>query len=530
METVTSKSEFIHSKMDYIDACKRNAIQKRELESKLIYDQSRIIPFQHKGSEVKAYIADLPSRMDDQLIIMDWIHDLRTKGITPENETLMMEVSLHDAFVTMYTLNNLRKCKIPNFLYYHGVLSIGKRMYNCLSEYTFNTDFQRWKSFYEICIREEFKVVLSYYLSVLFAIYEANHEYEYTHYNLIPENILMKPMNEKHFNVQYDFRGSRLSIENYGFVPLIINHSTSYIRFKIDDSLRSFGYNDVNKIPAENRGIYCDRGFPITDAYRLIVSILKITKEQNTDVYEKFLPLYSFFEKYKSLNLNEANPFLSYNRETAEIRIGDFINFILDKYPAIISKNSSNNILCCSGTHLHVKDSSFVYHVPRNFVQLFDFIEWNQIFGNQEVYEQTMNVFNSYYFKDAFNTEISKLDDLTERLETHEPIYQIPETFQILKNKRYLDLLISNINSMIEYYNAWESVEFNTKILKKLTEEASELEDILEKYSSLVENNKKYYESLIESLQKIKYMFLEDQNIPRDVVLRQLLFFETLQG
>jgi len=247
----------------YIESSKYNAIVKQDIELKLLYQQSQSLPVFFE--EQKAFVISNPNNynLESDEIIMEWVRKLRIDGLI--RETPMLKTTFHDSFVSLFSLNSLRKMGSPNFLYYYGIMTTESNVY-ALSEYTFNSDYKKWKTLEEVCGIQSYEVILKYYLSILLSIYQANHTCNYTHYNLKPSDILMKPVDEKEYETEYQFRGRNIYINNSHYIPLITNNHKSYINITLDGTNKSFGYNNIEDIPFEFKGIYCDRGFPITDA------------------------------------------------------------------------------------------------------------------------------------------------------------------------------------------------------------------------------------------------------------------------
>jgi hypothetical protein len=122
----------------YIKEARINAITKRDLEMQLVNKKTALLPVSFSGAAT--YISYNPDEfnLESDELVREWIRDLRINN--EQKETLMHNISQHDAFITLFSLNNLRKTGIPNFLYYHGVVSFNNKYFAfCSASDVFST-------------------------------------------------------------------------------------------------------------------------------------------------------------------------------------------------------------------------------------------------------------------------------------------------------------------------------------------------------------------------------------------------------
>lgn len=510
MKLSSLEFSFEMNEQSYIKASKINALSKKDLEAQLLNRKRSLLPITFSNSPTYVYYNPDDYNLESDELVNEWVRDLRIND--EDRETLMHNVSGHDAFTTLFSLNNLRKAGVPNFLYYHGVVNFNDNFF-ALSEDVFNKEYKTWPTFTEICKKESFKTILEFYISVLLAIYTANHKFEYTHYGLTCDNIIMKPVENTNFDVEYTFRNKTVYITNKNYIPIITGQEKSYVRLNIDGTDKSFGYNNVDEIPFEFKGIYCDRGFAIADAYTLLNSILEVLKEYNMEAFEKFRELSSFFNGY--VNLTD-DKFLLYHNGTKDIHLGDYIAYMLLKEETIIKFESKSALLRCSGIQLEIKNNSNEYYTYKNLIQFYDYCR----------------IYNKFVINDSENNlikkELIKYETLKTALSLRPIIYQFPKNKSLISNKKYIDVMTSNIAELIDYYNNWERLKTSLLIIGTLSRSIEPLQDIALSYNELAVENKVYYKVIISQFIILKNLTRENKDI-YNTLIKYVLFLESIE-
>lgn len=516
---------------DYIQKCLDNANHKLNLENDILYTRTLNLPLSFNKMDSVVHFSTLPGSLETYELVMDWIRDLRLNHINNEN-IFSESIHVHEGFVTLYALNSLRRTHNPNFLYYYGVVRNGTKLYP-LSEYNFNTNNIEWIPFKYICQNQKFDVILSYYLSILFSLHNANREFRYTNYNLCIENIMMKTMSQNSFDVEYLFGDKKFFVTNHGYIPVIMKQTKSYVKVIVDGQNKSFGYNNTHDIPFETQGIYTDRGFVITDAYKLLMGILEITFVHNREVYDKFLTIYSYFSKESPEKYFGTNYFIPYYDKTSHFSLTDLINHILNLHPSMVSNESQNDVLKCVGFNLEIKSQSLEYYTAKNTIQLYDFLKFyshrvshmeNQ---NNQIIEKGINFFEKYFEVENLKREKVRQQKIRDILYNHDVLYEIPEDITIFDNDRYTNLFLKYIDNSIMYLNTWERTKTGIKILQYLRQGNDNFGLLFEDYSKMVEDNHLYHESLFTNLIKIRVVIRNSSKL-KVKFSKVITFLETL--
>jgi hypothetical protein len=479
---------------------------KRDLELKLMFQNTLGLPVFFEDKKACVIFSPNTYSLESDEIVKEWIRKLRIDGLN--RDTIMLGTSSHDAFICLFVLNSLRKMGSPNFLYYYGVMS--NSSFYALSEYTFTSNYKKWKTFEDICQTQSYETILKYYLSILLSIYQANHICSYTHYSLTPSDIFMKPIEDKEYEAEYQFRGGNLYILNGSYIPLITNHHKTYANITIEGENKSFG-------------VLYNRGFPITDAYSLLKHIIRILNECKSPVYNSFVNLSTFFE---GISRGEEY-FIPYYDNTQGPSLGDFIDFIIKKNEGIVSYKINKPLLRCMGVNLEIKHSIINYYSAKSLIQLYDLINFNLVDYNKEILQSSFKQFSSLYHKEAYSKELHRFEGFKSILNKHAIIYEIPDDIKLLRNNKYRDVLIKNMKSMIVYINEWEKVKTYTTIFQFLSEFGQDYNSIYGYYQNIIDANQGYYNTLINQLKNVKDKIQDDKDTYY-LFLNEIILLENL--
>jgi len=520
----------------YIEECKINALRKKELELQLLHNKSVILPILNSSFENYIYFSSSPGSIESNEIIMEWIRDVRL-GLNP-NKYLIHQISSHEGFVCLNTINLLRKNKNPNYIYYHAVAEIKDEKsssFYTLSEDLFEEEDIFNLSFRDICETESWETILEYYIALLLSLYNANKDVNFANYDLNLDNIMMRKVSNNKFDVEYEFDDRIIWITNNKYVPTMTRFSKSYINIFIEEIPKSFGYNNISQLPFETKGIYCDRGFVISDAYTLLMHILEFTYEKNKEVYEKLKPLLSFFTKKQPTELFSNRYFLPYLDKTENLNLKDYITYVYKNYKELFKFNPVNDVLKCIGYKLEVKSKSLEYYTIKNTVQLYDLIRYFSDFiteDNKEdiiyIINKSINYYSKFYEKDNIKRDLERIEEIEDCLKNHNVIFEAPEYLSILKSPRYSKILTNYINSCVLYFNTWERLKIGIKIMSYLCSTSPIFKELYDKYVEIMENNKDYYHTMYINLINIRKIFRNDINLIIQYKT-QILFLESLE-
>jgi hypothetical protein len=520
----------------YIQECKENALRKKALELQLLHNKSVILPILSSTFENYVYFSSSSSSLESTELVMEWIRDVRL-GLNPYKH-LIHQISSHEGFACLHALNLLRKNKNPNFIYYHAMAEIKNdkdSTFYTLSEDVFEEEDIFSTSFREICETSNWETILEYFISLLLSLYNANKDIAFANYDLNLDNIMMRKCSSEIFDVEYDFENRSLWITNRGYIPTMTRFSKSYINILIDNIPKSFGYNNISQLPFEPKGIYCDRGFVISDAYCLLLNILECTHTKNKEAYENLKDLLLFFTKEDASKLFSSRYFLPLFEKTEIFTIKDYILFIYGKYKDIIKLSPRYDVLRCIGNKLEIKSKSLEYYTVKSTIQLYDLIRYFYDFMDEDnshiianMINKSIEYYSKFYEKDNIKKDIERVLEIEDCLKSHNVIFEIPEFDNILKNTSYSKILKKYIDSCIVYFNGWERLKTGIKILNYLSSSSEIFKELYDKYVEIMENNKDYYNNMYINLINIRKYFRSNLSLFK-IYKTQILFLESLE-
>lgn len=163
--------------------------------------------------------------------------------------------SINEAIIGLLGTNKLRSI-IPNFIYLYGVVTSGDN-----SSYYLLYEAISAKTLEEYCNdKPNPDLLLTYYIQIVLAIYNAEIITGYTHYNLTPDNILLRSISNSYISLEYNYNGKKYPIITDS-VATIINQE--YSRISYDEAYYGLsGY--------ESFGVNPDRSAGFNDVYKLL--------------------------------------------------------------------------------------------------------------------------------------------------------------------------------------------------------------------------------------------------------------------
>lgn len=466
---------------------------------------------------------------------------------------------IHEAFIGIYALNSLRKKGIPNFGYIYSAYETTYPLYNVVEKkfYTHkNINFDVSKNGYDtnqvfcflyedinyshtlfdVCKTSNFEVILGFYLQILFALKSANDYFDYAHYDLHSKNILIRNVVNDYFDIEYDIEdGKKIWIRSQtGAVATIVDYSTSYIALKADEKICNFGYNNYDEVPFEQVGIYTNKGFVISDAYKLLLHILICTYLSNRPTFDKLKIILSFFtnESPENCIINQKETFfhLPYHNKTKDLKIVDFIKFILKKFEnsSIIHYKSNGKNLKCIGNSLEASTLYYknnLYYIPSTMIQLYDFIKYYANMYNESkdqryigIINQTALSFEKEYRHEVSRIEKTRIESLSNILNNRFILYEVSYNVNILKCDIFKNNIFNHIERCLYYINSFERLKTGIKILEFIEKGGEMFKSYYTEYMELFNKNKKFYEGVRQNLLKFYVFFShsleQHSNIP----------------
>lgn len=260
---------------------------------------------------------------------------------------------LRALIISNFGLNNLRDL-CPNFRYFYGFLNIdeiisrGSRVESWLpnpeeGKYTLmiwenvemNRHAQSLATALRSMTREQF---LNVYLQMLYALRLADNFYEFTHYNLIPENVYL--IDTKETAIRYSTEhGHEEYLETTHFAKMI-DYRKAHARVKINEGHYHFGTTGLSTFQTH--------GFPLQDAYMLLMNCMVLAKGfDNTILLDTGRRLHQFFNGEDSLESalytqKKYGYHLPYSKETKLWSLDSYLSYIREIFPCRFMKRVTN--------------------------------------------------------------------------------------------------------------------------------------------------------------------------------------------
>lgn len=373
----------------------------------------------------------------------------------PQNDEL-----LHELFVGLYGTNLLRKY-IPNFSYIFGGFKCSpplidqesKRVVSwCLNDrnavnyviYEYINPSISFGDYIKTCTGPEF---INIYLQILYALRLGLKLIDFTHYDLHPENILLREMEQKDFQIQYETEKGMEYIRTK-YVPTIVDFGMSHIKY---------GTEHFGKSGLIAYSIYPYRSWIMHDAYKLLMfGIFHGYRANNSNVINELTKIFRFFNKTED-PITAANSQIKY-----------YFSLPLD--------NNTNNITL-DGLIRHIRlvsDTSFINPVKFGVPTL----DCQKMCLSIDNYLSEINV--NPTDKISVPTDITDFYDLAIRLQSYNEEaqkeslmrifpYQSSMNNHIILIKSILNDLISEKNGLkiidLKYYTVGQLFNYNTMTL-----------------------------------------------------------------
>lgn len=475
--------------LEYFEQSRQNATAKQKLEYEILNEKTILM-----DENTKILIA--PNCMESQYLITKMIHDkrLNESGNTFINEN--KESSFHECFVNLYGLNSLRRDKIPHFEYFNGVCQKEGKLY-LINENEFTT-----VPLINIIPNLSSKKIVNIYLGILMSLYDANQKLRYTHYNLDCNSIEMRYISPGEINVKYTVDGNDFWLDYDSYIPVIKNSETSFVRMYVDEGQRSFGMNNLDKIPCEDRGIYVDRDFPITDAYRLLKDLMRVTILENTNAYRDLNKIWLFFDKYVDEKHQELD-FIPYDDKYAHLTLKKLIDYIIKYFPLYLKFNPEN-VVNVNGYEITFRNIQSPYLFSNSLIQLYDLIKFH--YSKDKTQKTFIKEGVAHYLENYYEDDLQFYKDFSEKVsdivENCDDIYEMSNNTKLLNSNKYLKDFRKHIIQGIEYFNYWDLLKIYSKVMKYLEHDVMNITELSTKFQSLLTEYEEYYNTLYETLMK----------------------------
>ena len=345
---------------------------------------------------------------------------------------------LHELIVGLYGTNKLREY-IPNFAYIFGGFKCSPPLIDpktkkvvtwCLHNdnpvnyviYENIAPSISMAKYLETCSGVQF---VNTYLQILYALRLALKLIDYTHYDLHYENVLMRIISDKDFQIPYETENG-IEYITTRVIPTIIDYGFSHIRtndlIDNDDNIiiKGHHYGKNRFIPFS---VFSYRSWIMHDLYKLLMfSILAALRSKNNSVYTEAYKIFRFFNKLEDpTSAIQQESFLSFS-----FPLNDYTNnFTIDNLALhiksvcecdFISKvRSTDPILNCEkmclteGEFLNEIGLNSAIGVPDNIIEFYDIMVRLQNEG-REIEKDT--IARAFPYQRRMNEHINKTKEL----------------------------------------------------------------------------------------------------------------------
>lgn len=211
----------------------------------------------------------------------------------------------HEAFVGMAAINKLRN-KIPNFVHTYGLYKCAPILVNQNKEvveycpspeptypYLVIENIDNAKGMRDVAPYLSCQEFLEVYIQIINAINVANKEFDFSHYDLHQDNVLIQQFKDPVTVPIY--LSDRIIYLHTRHLARIIDLGRAHVKIG-KYHFGEPGYHHVNA--------YYDRSFPIYDTYKILLASYKPREDQE---YERLMDkLYQFYKEDKSITQRMA--------------------------------------------------------------------------------------------------------------------------------------------------------------------------------------------------------------------------------
>jgi serine/threonine protein kinase len=327
--------------------------------------------------------------------------------------------------------------------------------------------------------------VVNIILQLLFALNVAYEDYDFTHYDLHANNVLIRKL-DKPISLRYKFNDNIYYI-NTGYIATIIDYG--FAHFKLDNV--DYGYTDAYKMD-----VFPDKSFPLYDIFKFITSVYKWSgrkpeKGHSEEVGEIAEELFKFFDEtirnemtieeiLQDREIPRPIPLLPRISKYEKLTFMDFFEFIekFEEFNQICTEEPIYEVFGCFGTKACPKTDDIVkqlqinaYDIPIDPYEFYDLLNYNESPDGDHAF--ALDLVENYNYKGGFAILKEKRKIIDTSLKY---LIENTETFTLLdvdirKQKDYDKYRerLDNIGMIIEDVTGYETLE---KVYNFLVERA----------------------------------------------------------
>lgn len=273
-----------------------------------------------------------------------------------------------------------------------------------------------------------FQQWLNKYMQVLYSLSEANKLFDYTHYDLHTENVLVRTIDSPLFSIPYQTEKGK----------------TEYLATEDIATLIDYGFSHV-KVDGENFGVYHaifdsvfpQRGFYLHDAYRLLMwSLYDMKAAKNMAAFQGAAQILKFFNSAEPAEklVDEQRPyyyFLPFSNKVAFLTLFDLTRYIRATVatPFITEQPTTQRVLGCDGTDACSSGSGLIKMIgmgsgptAENFFEFYDLVTRLNAEGKTK---EIQDVISKFDYHTARGKEINEYNQLISDLSSQLVNYQV---------------------------------------------------------------------------------------------------------
>lgn len=462
----------------------------------------------------------------------------------------------HEAFVGLYAINSLRAI-IPNFMYTYGLMAENKFINRKFPQYvktisylTLNDDDDKaaYKKLHLVVesidksvslddfimkIDVNFNIFINVFMQILYALENAQHLIDFTHYDLHSGNILISKKTGLSNEILYQRANGENRYVSGNYLATIIDFGFTHV--KVDN--KDYGINR-NYYSGNKNALH-----PLFDIYKLLgfISYNYLTYNSKPEI-EKFnlflekvwqiftpdIPWKTLVTEQRELRYNyvkniDKNPYLM------SVFVEQVEDILEENFSINFTKKISDNILYCNNTNCKNNDEILEYENLKinntSFTDIISVYDYYHYASNDiTVLEFVIHYVTTDYFKSSFKNEFNKfnklLDNLYDNLIKASNLLKVNSMNVInIKYKNTATNIANGVYTIIEILHYINQINFDIKILNFYVVKVFDIIDdntIKHQYNEFIKSYYQNYNNILTDLNIFKEdtIILIKNNLP----------------
>lgn len=341
--------------------------------------------------------------------------------------------SIHEYVIGALALNNLRQY-IPNFAYVFGTFDCASPVIGANKEIDTWCGYQPGVNYviYEnvnpavplgnLNKNITFDRFLNYYLQTLLALRLAREKYDFTHYDLHDQNVLIRKLPQR-VSIDYNTpEGQRYVVTDA--IATIIDYGQSHAKIN-GVSVGYYGLEAYGNLPTH--------AFPLFDAYKLLLMSMRTMMHADNHAFHGAATLLRFFTPEDPVSVVKQQSKFYYvlprTKKVLKYGLDDFLKYIIKLYPTALSEKPNVPLLKCAAEQCKNPRASLKWldlskePEASDLLSLYDLSKKFQQEGNIKEEEKLLK---SYPYQQDIGKTLSNitynLDEMEKRLNNFRPI------------------------------------------------------------------------------------------------------------